>query len=88
MNELNWQIVLSNIKGAREELEKLENTIKSNEAEQVEIEISLRHAYHHLNLAWNARNIPNENYSNLTHSELKEWGKFPKGFDSPEIEGK
>jgi hypothetical protein len=87
MKELNWQIILSNIKEAREELEQLEKTSESEEPEQIELEISLRHAYHHLNFAWNTKNIPSENYANLTDSEFREWGRFPQGFDSLEVQG-
>ncbi len=87
MKKLNWQIILSNVKEARKELEELEKTIESGESEQIELEISLRHAYHHLNFAWNTKNIPSEKYANLTDSEFKEWGRFPQDFDSLEVQG-
>ena len=83
MNKLNWEIISSNIQEAKEEIEKLENEIASSEKpEEVELELSLRHAYHHLNFAWNIRNFETEKYANLTDSDFNKWGKFPKGLDS------
>jgi tRNA(Ile2) C34 agmatinyltransferase TiaS len=82
MNKLNWEIILSNIQEAKEELEKLENDIASSEKpDEVELELSLKHTYHHLNFAWNIRNLETEKYKNLTDTEFKKWSEFPKGFD-------
>ncbi len=86
MENLNWQIILSNIREAREELQELENLINSSEQPvEIELELSLRHAYHHMNSAWNIRNIETEKYTNITEAEFKAWGTFPLGFDSLEI---
>ena len=83
MKKLNWDIILSNIQEAREELQKLESQIDSSEKPcEVEFEISLRHAYHHINCAWNIRHEKTEKYANLTDADFKKWGKFPKGLDS------
>ncbi len=66
--------MLTEIREAREELEKLEHKIaSSNKPVEIELELSLRHAYH--------RHIENGKYSNLTEADFKKWGKFPKGFD-------
>ena len=40
--------------------------------------VSLDHAYHHLNWAWNARRTPEERVWHFTDREWKRWGKFPK----------
>jgi hypothetical protein len=82
MKRLNWKIILSNIKEAREELEELESRIAATKKPAgVELELSLRHAYHHLNTAWNVRHTKTEKYKSLTKSDFRKWGKFPKGFD-------
>ena len=87
-NKMNYEIVLSNIREAREEIEKLEAKIASSDKpDEVEFELSLRHAYHHLNSAWHIRNIKTEKYINLTDTDFKNWGKFPTGFDDLESFG-
>jgi len=79
---------LSNVKEARQELEKLESQIAgSQKPAEVELALSLRHAYHHLNSAWNVRHTKTEKYRNLTQSDFKKWGKFPEGFDDLETYG-
>ncbi len=88
MKKLNWKIILSNVKEAREELEELELQIAAaRKPAEVELELSFRHAYHHLNSAWNVRHTETEKYRNLTRSDFKKWGKFPKGFDDLETPG-
>jgi len=82
MKKLNWKIILTNIHDAREELEKLEEQITSRKKPvEMELEISLRHAYHHINTAWNVRHTETGKYSKLTQSDFKAWGKYPEGLD-------
>ena len=86
---MNYEIILSNIREAREEIEKLEAKISSTDKpDLVELELSLRHAYHHLNFAWNVSNIETKKYANLTDKNFSDWGKFPKDFDNLETFGK
>ncbi|HUL20322.1 MAG TPA: hypothetical protein VLZ10_02630 [Thermodesulfobacteriota bacterium] len=88
MKKLNWKIILPNIKEAREELAELESQIASTKKPvEVELELSLRHTYHHLNTAWNVRHTATKRYRNLTRSDFKKWGRFPKGFDGLETYG-
>ena len=88
MKRLNWQIIQSNTREAREALEKIESRIASSKKpDEVELEISLRHAYHHLNTVWHARHATTKQYKNLTDSDFKKWGMFPKGFDHLETLG-
>jgi hypothetical protein len=79
---MNHKIILSNLQEAREELDKFEAKLNSSDKpDEVEFELSLRHAYHHLNFAWNIRNVETEKYKNLTDTDFREWSKFPNGFD-------
>jgi hypothetical protein len=88
MKIINCKIIESNIREAREELEKLESQLAKNEKPtEVELELSLRHAYHHLNFAWNIRHTETAKYQHSTDSDFKNWGKFPKGFDDIETCG-
>ena len=76
------------MKEAREELQELETRIASSKKPaEVELELSLRHAYHHLNTAWNVRHTETAKYRNLADSDFKKWGKFPIGFDDLETYG-
>jgi hypothetical protein len=82
MKRLNWKIIMSNIQEAREELGQLETLISSRRKPvEVELDLALRHAYHHLNTAWNVRHIETERYRKQSKSEFTKWSKFPKGFD-------
>ena len=80
--KLNWAIVLQNIRESRRQLQEIEKRIgESVEFSPIELEIMLRHAFHHLNFAWNARRGATERYANLTDENFSRWGKYPKKFD-------
>lgn len=84
--DLNWEIILTNIKEARKELQKLEKEIKAVERPtELNLELSLRHAYHHINSAWNIRHKSSEEYAKMSDADFKKWGRFPKGLDSLEF---
>lgn len=88
MKRLNWRVILSNIQEAREELEKIEFQIASKEKpDEVELELSIRHAYHHLNTAWNARHAETDRYRSMTEEDFKAWGQFPIGLDDLDTYG-
>ncbi len=88
MKRMNWKVVLLNIKEAREELEKIESQMSSTKKpDEVELELSLRHAYHHLNTAWNARHAEIDRYRNMTEEDFKAWGRFPTGLDDLSLYG-
>ncbi|MDQ1557324.1 MAG: hypothetical protein QOD32_384 [Pyrinomonadaceae bacterium] len=79
MRELNWEIILSNLAEAREQLEQIEQRMKAGEPPvEGEFQVMLEHAYHHLNIAWNARRISSKKYSRMTDEAFNQWGKFPK----------
>jgi hypothetical protein len=77
MNPVNWDIVLSNIAEAREELQQLEAGIEKRALEIEELQIGLQHAYHHLNFAWNSKHAPAERHANLTHKDFQTWSEYP-----------
>ncbi len=79
MPKLNREIILYNIKEAREQLEEIENDIAQKKVlSEIELQIKLEHAYHHLNFAWNIRNESSKKYTHLTSSDFNKWSKFPK----------
>lgn len=75
---MNRQIIESNIREAREQLEKIEKMIAAGRSlSEGEYLVMLQHAYHHLNFAWNARKFRNSRYAKLSEEEFNEWGKYP-----------
>jgi hypothetical protein len=86
MPKLNWKIILSNLAEAREQIEQIEERASNRKKpSEIELQIMLEHAYHHLNFAWNIRHISSENYSNLSHDEFNEWSKFPKEIEEAKL---
>lgn len=78
MKNLNREVILSNVTEAREELEKIEAHVRSgDELTEGELWVMFGHAFHHLNFAWNARRVADEDYRNLTNKDFNEWGRFP-----------
>ena len=87
MKNLNWEIIKINIAEAREELKGIEAQIESGELlDEVEYQIKMEHVYHHLNFAWNARNISIDRYVNLTDKDFNKFGKFPEDIELAEID--
>ena len=77
---MNYDIILLNLREAREELDKLISMIISTDKpDEVEFEFFLTHTYHHLNFSWNIRNLETEKHKNLSESNFLEWSKFPDG---------
>ena len=51
MMRLNWKTIKGNITEAREELEQVEARLASKTISEGELQVSLEHAYFHLNFA-------------------------------------
>jgi hypothetical protein len=49
---MNLEIILSNLSEAVEELQRLAQKAAKQELSEGEFQVGLRHAYHHLNFAW------------------------------------
>ena len=87
MNKLNWKIIESNIAEAKEELENIEKQIQSSKKPNMaEFQISLQHAYHHLNFAWNTKHKKTKEYKTMTNKEFKQYGKYSKDIEKFDIE--
>ena len=70
-NRMNWRIIASNLREAREQLEEIEKQIESKDyPAEVELQLFLEHAYHHLNCAWNIRRVKTKEYANLTEDDF------------------
>ena len=86
MRKLNWEIILSNLAEAREQLDEIELRVRKGESPaEGEFQVMLEHAYHHLNFAWNIRHVSTKRYAQLTDDEFNQWGKFPKDLEESKI---
>lgn len=86
MKKLNWQVILSNLAEAREQIEAIEARVKAEEKlSEVELEILFEHTYHHLNFAWNARHISDKEYSRLTDAVFNQFGKYPEEMNAYKV---
>lgn len=82
MAKLNWEIIISNLADAREQLQAIEKRIKDGDPpKEGEFQVQIEHALHHLAFAWNIRHISTKRYGKLSDKEFDEWSKFP-----PELE--
>jgi len=83
MNRMNWNIIGSNIREAREQLEEIERQISSKKyPSEAELQVMFEHAYHHLNFAWNIRRVTTKQYKKLSDEEFNRWGKYPSDIET------
>ena len=83
---LNWRIIESNVKEAREQLEKIEACITGgNRLSEGELYVELEHAWHHINFAWKARRATLKQDSSLTDKMFNTWSKAPKDFEEYKV---
>ncbi len=80
-----WEAIMNlgyiqyNLKQAREELDAMINGIKKNaDYEEGEYVVAMTHLYHHINTAWNARDVSKERSDNCSEEDFKTWRRFPK----------
>ena len=79
MDKVNWLIVIQDLMDAKEELEKLERKVSSQDyPDEIEFRIALQHIFHHLDFAWNTRNISPDEYAGLEPTDFDRLGKFPE----------
>ena len=78
---LNTKLIGGNIAEANEQLARLLHTILTGKLNEAELRVGLRHAYHHLNVAWNIRRVRTSEYADLTQEQFEEWGKCPCDID-------
>ncbi len=80
--KLNWKNIGANIVEAREELQKIEKRIASKDRPtEGELFVSMEHAYHHLNFAWNSRHMSSKDYDQMSDEDFNVCAKFPKDIE-------
>jgi hypothetical protein len=76
---MNKDYVLLNLCEAIEEIDLLIRKLQSEpECGEPEFQVAMMHAYHHMNIAWNARNSTREQTFERTTAEFERWGLFPE----------
>ncbi len=79
---MNRQLVLSNLREAHEELTRLiqecETTRRSAESE---LGVGLMHLYHHLNTAWNARDVSRARARRCVSRDFRAWSRYPRDLE-------
>jgi len=76
----NRDLIASNVKEAKEELESILSALASaTEYSEEKFRIAIEHAYHHLNYAWNIRNVDGERIAACSQDDFVKWSKYPAG---------
>ena len=76
---MNKPWVSFHLKETSETLQQISRAIESgSQISNEEFEIAIRHAYEHLNTAWNSRFITDEKARNHTDWDFAEWRQFPR----------
>ena len=69
----------------REAAEALAGTLKAIESDQDydqgELEHAMRHVYHHLNTAWNAKDASQDRIASCSAEDWLAWRQFPTDVD-------
>ncbi|HEX8738263.1 MAG TPA: hypothetical protein VF721_23210 [Pyrinomonadaceae bacterium] len=86
MPRLNRKNILYNISEAREQLEEIEKLFEEKNLSEIELQIKLEHAYHHLNVAWNTRYSTSKRYTKMSDEDFNEWSKFPAEIEAYKVD--
>lgn len=79
---LNRAVILSNLKEAQEQLDEMIELLNSEpDYDEGCFKADLTHAYHHLNMAWNARFAAEEAYRAMSDEDFYRWRAFPANID-------
>src|SRR5689334_8368873 len=79
MSKLNYALLLSNLREATDELNRLCARLEApDKPGESELEVGLAHAFHHLNFAWNGRRATDKRRRNLSDEDFNRWSRFPR----------
>ena len=77
---MNTRCIKNDLAEARDQLSVIIATLdKGKEIPEADYVVMLQHAFHHLNIAWNARRSSPASYRNMSMKDFYRWGKFPHG---------
>jgi len=76
---MNKRLVTFHLSEAQEQLrDMLEEMSKDPEYDYGEYFVHIQHLYHHVNTAWNARDVPDSEAEPGSDELFKRWGRFPR----------
>ena len=76
---MNKSLILFHLREAQEELTRTIAKLDIAEAvDEIEFEIAIAHMYNHLNTAWNARAVSDEQTAAQSDDDFFRWRAFPK----------
>ncbi|MHC4545354.1 MAG: hypothetical protein ACYSYL_12670 [Planctomycetota bacterium] len=76
---MNKDFVLFNLREAAKALQKIIKNIDSQpDYDPGEYIVEMTHLYHHVNTAWNAQNVDQEDAEKCSEEDFFKWRQFPK----------
>ena len=79
---MNKPYVLWNLKEAREALDQLVADIEADaDYDYGEFRVDMEHLYHHINIAWNARDAAAEITDVCSQEDFDRWRQFPRDIE-------
>jgi len=79
---MNKQWVMFHLNEALEEIEMTIQDIKTDpEYDNGEYSVAITHMYHHLNTAWNSRDISDKQTEDIRENNFYKWRQFPDDLD-------
>jgi hypothetical protein len=79
---MNKDYVLFNLQEAREELDRMIHALRQHpDYDSGELVVAMTHVYHHINTAWNARNVSHERAEVCSERDFRLWRQFPLEID-------
>ncbi|MBO9667581.1 MAG: hypothetical protein J7501_12300 [Bdellovibrio sp.] len=74
---MNHKFILYNFEEIQEEIETLMKKLKRGDISHAELYSGVQHVYHHLNIAWNARDTEPGKIADLDDPMMDVWNQFP-----------
>ena len=81
MAELNFDFIVNNLRDVREQIDELVKLAEAGDLDDVNFELKMEHAYHHLNFAWNIRHVPPDRASRCVAEDFNDWSMFPSDLE-------
>ncbi len=79
---MNKDYVLVQLREAREELERTIRELREDpDYDYGEFVVAMTHLYHHVNTAWNARDVSHERAETCSENDFRQWRQFPTDLD-------
>ncbi|MHB8859035.1 MAG: hypothetical protein ACYC6Z_06080 [Thermoleophilia bacterium] len=76
---MNKEFIIFNLTEAKDALDQIIHDFhKDPEYEKADLWVDITHVYHHVNTAWNAQDISEQQVASQTDKEFYEWRQFPK----------